>query len=265
MMRMRSLCLIAAATLLALAGCGTQEAAAPAPLSAQQAPTPERPSPASDQPAGWKAVLIAGDDEEPAFDNAVEAMARKLASFGLGRDDMTILRSDGPDFQVSNYDNIHNAFATLDPTPGEGCFVFITSHGAPHRGLILTRARAFITPGELSDLLDKSCAQHPTVVIASGCYSGIFADQAPLPAPNRTILTAASPDRPSFGCNAGLEYTVFDKCVLDNIERGLKWSAAMEVIRACVSGNEQAMHVTAPSDPQLSVGANETGLRVFSP
>lgn len=259
MMRTRSLCLIAAA--LALAACGTPETAAPQVREPPQSPQPQ---PASDQPPGWKAVLIAGDDQEPAFDNAVEAMAQKLASFGVERDDMAILRSDGPQFQVSNYDNIRNAFATLDPTPGEGCFVFVTSHGAPARGLMIKRARAFLTPDGLSDLLDQSCAQHPTVVIASGCYSGIFADQPPLPAPNRTILTAARPDRPSFGCNASLEYTVFDQCVLASIVRGLSWRVVMDKTRACVSGREIDMHVDAPSEPQLSVGANETGLRVFS-
>jgi uncharacterized lipoprotein YbaY len=251
-----------AACALALAACGARENVAPARQPLAQTQTP--PLPASDQPAGWKAVLLAGDDQEPAFDNAVDTMARKLASFGLRRDDMAVLKADGAAFEEATGVNIRNAFATLAPTPRQGCFVFVTSHGAPGRGLVLKRARVFLTPGGLDQLLDQSCADRPTVVIASGCYSGIFATQAPLPAPNRTILTAARPDRPSFGCNASREYTVFDKCVLDSLERGLPWRAVMDKTRACVAGNETALHVNAPSEPQLYVGPNETGLRVFS-
>jgi uncharacterized lipoprotein YmbA len=45
---------------LLLAGCASPEEAA-------------RPLP---QPSAWKAVLIAGDDAEPAFDNADETSSR---------------------------------------------------------------------------------------------------------------------------------------------------------------------------------------------
>ena len=252
------------AMLVVLAACGSELRPASQAMPLSEAPAP-RPQPASDQPAGWKAVLIAGDDQEPAFDNAVEAMARKLGRFGVPRDDITILKADGQSYQVANGTNIRNAFASLDPALGEGCFVFVTSHGAPRQGLVMKRARAYLTPAGLGELLDQSCAQRPTVVIASGCYSGIFADGPPLPATNRTILTAARPDRPSFGCNASLEYTVFDQCVLDSLERGVAWRVVMDRTRACVTARETAMHVGAPSQPQLSVGADETHLRVFSP
>ena len=56
--------LLAATVCLSLAACASSpETAAQVPLQ---------------QPTGWKAVLIAGDDAEPAFDNAVDAMARKI-------------------------------------------------------------------------------------------------------------------------------------------------------------------------------------------
>lgn len=251
-----------AAGLLLLGACGTGETAPPARQAAPQ--TQAQPQPASDQPAGWKAVLIAGDDQEPAFDNAVVAMAHKIEAFGVPSEDVTVLKSSGNEFEAATAANIKAAFAALDPSPREGCFVFVTSHGAPGRGLIVTRARAFLTPHALGDLLDRSCGAQPTVVIASGCYSGIFASEPPMPAPNRTILTAARRDRPSFGCNAHLQYTIFDKCVLDSLDRGESWSGVMDKTRACVSGNEFDMRVAAPSEPQLSVGAAETGLRVFS-
>lgn len=222
------------------------------------------PAPVSHQPAGWKAVLIAGDDEEAAFDDAVNAMADKLAGFGVPRRDMTILKASDNGPTEADRPNIEAAFAHLNPAPGDGCFVYVTSHGSPQYGLMMRRAMLYLDPETLGEMLDHSCGPRPTVVIASGCYSGIFATEPPVPAPNRVILTAARADRPSFGCNAHLQYTFFDKCILDNLQRGLVWSTVMDRTRACVSGVEFDMRVSAPSDPQLSIGADETGLRAFS-
>jgi len=249
--------LLTLALLGALVACGAHADPKPAQV---QAPPP----PASDQPAGWKAVLIAGDDEESAFDNAVDAMADKLSDFGVARSDITVLKASGDDAAAATKPNIEAAFADLDPGPGEGCFVYITSHGMPRRGLVMRRARAILEPAALARMLDNSCGVRPTVVIASGCYSGIYATEPPLPAANRTILTAAREDRPSFGCNAHLQYTFFDKCVLDNLQRDMSWRTVMDKTRACVSGTEFDMRVNAPSEPQLSIGDAESDLRAFS-
>lgn len=220
--------------------------------------------PAAAQPAGWKAVLIAGDDQEPAFDNAVDAMAGKLSDFGVSRPDMSILKATAAGQQAATKANIRRAFAALRPAPTDGCFVFITSHGGEGRGLVLARERGFLTPRELGALLGGTCGDRPTVVIASGCFSGSFAEGKAMPAANRAILTAARDDRPSFGCNAGLRYTVFDQCVLDSMDRGIGWRDLMGRTRRCVSERERAMGVAA-SDPQLSMGAAAGGLKVFMP
>jgi hypothetical protein len=216
------------------------------------------------QPAGWKAVLIAGDDEELAFDNAVDAMAIKLAAFGVPSANIAVLKSSGEAVDAATIDNVRAAFIALAPGPNDGCFVYVTSHGAPGRGLLIRRAHGFLAPPALSGLLDRSCGTRPTVVVASGCYSGIFADTAPLPAPNRIILTAARDDRPSFGCNASREYTVFDQCLLASLQSGIDWGEVMNRSRTCVSGNEWDMHVEAPSDPQISIGTAVSYLHVFA-
>ena len=218
----------------------------------------------SPQPTGWKALLIAGDNQEPAFDNAVDAMAGKLASFGLKRSDISILKATAPDQRVATRSNISRAFAELHPAPTDGCFVFITSHGGEGRGLVLARDRAFLSPAELAGLLNSACGNRPTVVVASGCYSGSFAEGSAMPAANRAILTAARDDRPSFGCNAGLRYTVFDQCVLDSMEQGIRWVDLMGRARQCVTARERAMG-TAASYPQLSMGPAAGGLKVFTP
>ncbi len=215
------------------------------------------------QPSGWKAVLIAGDNAEPAFGNAVDAMAKKLANFGVPRDDILELKATGSGPEAATKLNIAHAFEDLHPGPSQGCFVFVTSHGAPGRGLVLARSRGYLTPSDLGGLLDRACGARPTVVIASGCYSGSFAEGAALPAPNRIILTAARDDRPSFGCSADRKYTVFDQCVLDSLDRGVSWQKVMDRTQSCVAKDERAMHVERPSHPQLYMDPGNAGLRAF--
>ena len=215
------------------------------------------------QPTAWKAVLIAGDDSEPAFDNAVDAMAEKLHGYGLRREDIVVLKASAGDGQRADGSHIGDAFAALTPSRSDGCFVFITSHGGNDRGLVMTAAHSFLTPGDLDELLDEHCADKPTVVIASGCFSGMFAKGRVMPTPNRTILTAARSDRTSFGCNASRHFTVFDECVLDGIDRGRPWQDVMERTRACVSRYETEEDFQPPSEPQIYVGSNVEGLVAF--
>jgi hypothetical protein len=215
------------------------------------------------QPKSWKAVLIAGDDQEPAFDNAVDSMAEKLVGFGVPRSSMTILKATAQKRQAATTGNIRAAFDRLDPTSPEGCFVFITSHGAPRRGLVIRRDNGFLGPRDLAMLLSGACRNRPTVVIASGCYSGSFAEGRSMPARNRVILTAARDDRSSFGCNANLRLTVFDECILDSLDRGSSWPTVMDRTRDCVAGAERMFRVGPPSDPQLSIGDGVRGLLAF--
>ena len=232
---------------LLLAACASQpEAAQPLP-----------------QPSAWKAVLIAGDDAEPAFDNAVDAIAAKLEGYGLRRADMVTLKASGTGELRATRDNMREAFSNLAPAPSEGCFVFITSHGLPRRGLFMKAGGGPLTPRELDGLLDRSCAERPTVVIASGCFSGVFASGWSMPAANRTILTAAQSDRTSFGCNAERRFTIFDQCVLENLEARQPWRAVMDRVRACVSRSEEESDVSPPSNPQFHVGRAVEGLTAF--
>jgi hypothetical protein len=227
------------------------------------APPPSTPTIATLQPSGWKAILIAGDDAEPAFDNAVDTMADKIVTFGIPRDAIVKLKADGRGAEAGTRENIESAFRRLQPAAGEACFVFLTSHGLPNRGLLMKRARSHVNPGQLSGLIDMSCRDHPTVIIASGCFSGAFAEGAAMPTANRVILTAARRDRPSFGCNANLRYTLFDGCILENLERGLAWDEVMGRTRNCVAVEESKLRMPA-SEPQLHVGATARELKVFA-
>src|SRR5207253_959261 len=101
-------------------------------------------------------------------------------------------------------------------------------------------------------VLSYGCAAAPTVVIVSGCYSGIFA-AGPMLAPNRIIMTAARADRPSFGCQTDRIYTFFDECLLAAIPRARQWRAVFDATAACVRSKEQQLEAV-PSEPQAFFG-----------
>jgi len=214
------------------------------------------------QPTARKAILIAGDNSEPTFDNAVDAMAGKLAGYGLGPQDIVVLKASATGAQAADMANIAKAFATLGPTDSGGCFVFITSHGDAARGLVMQDVQSFLTPGDLGGLLESSCARRPTVVIASGCVSGFVAGK-PLTGVNRLILAAARSDRTSFGCNANRRFTIFDECLLDGLDRGVPWGAVIVKTTDCVTRHESEAKLYPPSEPQLFLGYSVERLSTF--
>jgi len=217
------------------------------------------------QPTGWTAVLIAGDNQEPAFDNAVDAMAEKLEGYGIEAKSIVTLKASRSGAGAATRTNIDRAFTNLVPAVGQGCFVFVTSHGQQERGLVLVASRGYLMPSDLDGLLNRHCGDRPTVVIASGCFSGIYASSRTMQAANRIILTAARRDRTSFGCNASRRFTVFDQCILSGIDRGLSWSTVMERTHACVTQHEEEADYHPPSEPQIFVGQAVERQTAFPP
>src|SRR6185312_1085404 len=137
----------------------------------------------------------------PNFDNATEVMAKRLGHSG---DEATVLTADGR--IVNNWRSYATVLAIDDALasvkPGEGCLVFMTSHGNEH-GLVLGTdysTHRYLTPTRLSQILARHCHDRPTVAILSGCHTGTFL-KPEMEAPNRIILTAARKDRTSFGCS----------------------------------------------------------------
>ncbi|MBV8776202.1 MAG: hypothetical protein JO032_03945 [Alphaproteobacteria bacterium] len=205
----------------------------------------------------WQAVLVAGDTAQPVFDNAVKAMALWLTQRGVAAADIHRLsasaRSSDPRSESATLDAVLGRIAALRGQPGDGCFVFITSHGGHNLGVYLSRRDEMLQPAALARALSAGCGTVPTVVIISACYSGLFARGA-MPAPNRIILTAARIDRPSFGCAAERTYTVYDSCLLGGLPHAATWRALFGETKACVRSREQEL-AALPSYPQASFGA----------
>jgi hypothetical protein len=214
-------------------------------------------SPGTPSGLHFKAVLVAGDWSSPAFDHATEAMREQLLGHQVASEDIQALSSahgviaqNG--VRSASLEHVLAAIEGLHPAAGEGCFVFATSHGGYHEGLVLAPSENFLTPPELDRALTSGCGDAPTVVIVSGCFSGTFT-KAPMARDNRIVLTAAREDRPSFGCGAGSQYTFFDRCLLRAMDRAANWRAAYDNIRSCVSAKESSLRFR-PSEPQAWFG-----------
>ena len=224
-------------------------------------PDPGPPEVAAPPPAPRQlhAVLVAGDASLPVFDNAVTGVAAWLTG-PAGVLPGYITRLSAARTVIAHGDavpatgrQVLDAVGALPSGERTACFVFVTSHGIHGLGIALSRGNAVLTPVALDAALSRGCADTPTVVIVSGCYSGDFA-APPMARDNRIVLTAARADRPSFGCGAGRTYTVFDQCLLDSLPGGGTWRALFDRVRACVSAEEDAEDFD-PSEPQGFFGA----------
>jgi hypothetical protein len=228
-------------------------------------PPVEQYDPAALSHLHYKAVLVAGDDSIPVFDNAVGDFEDRLVAARVGQSDIrrfstarAVIDRDG--VKTAALTRILADIADLQPGPGQGCIVYATSYGTAGRGLLLAQYREFLTPRALDGALARGCGNAPTVVIISACYSGAFAEP-PMNRANRIILSAARSDRPSFGCKAGRQYTAYDRCLLSALDHVASWLDAYADTQRCVAREEMVAHFT-PSEPQAFFGSAVTGMPI---
>jgi peptidase C13-like protein len=212
----------------------------------------------------WHVVLAAGDDAEPVFDNATREMNRRLVAAGVPPGNINRLSASAAEIangiEPATAENLLRRVADLPARPGDHCLVFLTSHGERGTGVWLARSDRALTPDELARALAHGCADVPTVVIVSACYSGGFA-AGKMAKPNRIVLTAARGDRPSFGCQAHRTYNFFDECLLGVLPVSPTWRAVFNEANNCVRRMEKALGVQ-PSEPQAYVGRAVAALKV---
>jgi len=216
------------------------------------------PAAAQSRFANWTAAVVAADWRDPdgapipAFDNARRDVVQGFLQAGFQRANMVdySLRPDVP--RPTTLATALHGIGEAAARAQDGCLLYFTSHGSPE-GMVLG-PDAMLEPDMMVNLVRSWCGTRPTVVIVSACYSGIFIEG--LRAPNRMILTAASRDRPSFGCGADETYPWFDGCILEALPTAVDFLALAAWARACVARKEAEAAVAWPSQPQLSVGAD---------
>jgi hypothetical protein len=133
-------------------------------------------------------------------------------------------------------------------------FLFLSAHGDREH-----RLSAWQPPLELAPLTPTALARmlHDSgikwrVVVVSACYSGGFVE--PLRDENSIVITAAAPDRSSFGCEAGRDFTYFGQAFFrDALARTASFTEAFEIAKQLVTQQEAAEKLPA-SLPQISVG-----------
>ena len=139
----------------------------------------------------WQAVLAAGDDAEPVFDDATRALASRLLADGVPAADIHRLSASRAELhdgvEPSRIPLLLQRIAGLPVLPGERCLVFLTSHGEKGAGLWLARSGASLHPDALAGALSQGCGAAPTVAIVSGCYTGAFAAGA-MARPNLSLI-----------------------------------------------------------------------------
>jgi hypothetical protein len=144
------------------------------------------------------------------------------------------------------------AGCVLDPEE-DVLVLVLTSHGSPEGiGVVAGRDRGLMRPSDVAALLDASGARY-RVVIVSACYSGIFARA--LANQHTLVMTAAAPDRPSFGCRDGATWTYFGDAFFNQALRteprlGRAFARARELVTA-----RERREGFDPSNPQMAGGS----------
>lgn len=204
--------------------------------------------------SGWRALLIAGDTVSPVFNNALNALKQRLISLGVPPDNIKSVQS-GPSLgeATAKVGDLTNGFQSLKRASSGPCFLYATSHGT-ERGLLFAveDGHTVLLPHILDAWLNTACKNRPTVVVLSGCYSGVYVDSL-RKADDRVILSAARRDRVSFGCSARDELSVFDGCFLQNFLPERTWRDLADGVRRCVEQAERT-YGEVPSLPQTFVG-----------
>jgi hypothetical protein len=236
------------AALALLSACGTP------------APTPDGAAPVS--PAGADdphivAVLTAGDASIEAFDDAIGYLQDILPDPKTETHIVTARTHRKAAMEMATTPSLLARLQSLKPAAGAECLVYMTSHGRPD-GFYMAGSAEPVTPADLDRALTAGCGQAPTIVVVSACYSGIFA-APPMTRPNRIILTAARPDRTSFGCGAGFAFTYFDECLLGALPNAPDWQSVYARTRGCVGARERQIDAH-PSEPQAYFGDAAAGL-----
>ena len=218
--------------------------------------------------ANWAAVVVAGDfhahsgGPTEAFDNARRDVAISLVKrMGFSPENLRTfsmrprLYRDKP--AAADIRGIYRGLSDVADKAKDGCLVYFTSHGAPN-GVVL--GDNIVPPGVMSRMVDSACPDRPTIVVISACFSGVFIPA--LAGDQRMILTAARPDRTSFGCGESDKYPYFDDCFLSSAHQARDFLDLGAAVQACVARKEKETGATPPSEPQLWVGG---GLKPMLP
>jgi Peptidase C13 family len=208
-------------------------------------------------------VVVAGMDSDGVFGREAAETGRVLSRRFDGGDRTIVLAngtgSGDPTMPDGNPEHLAAALAQVSELMNKDedvLVLYLTSHGHWATGVSYRdgeRASGNIGPGRLAVLLNEVGIKNRLVVI-SACYSGVFIPA--LQNESTVTMTAASSEKPSFGCRAENDWTFFGDALMNNAMRQPVPSVdAFAAARTLISQWEVAERLD-PSNPQIDVGAN---------
>ena len=259
-LHMRLLRLIGAALLLASAP-GTSSAAAqagqadPGLQAALSTLKPHRPRVVDAY------VIVVALDDDPVFGREAREARRVLERrFGAAGRTIVLAADEGNDRAHARGSpdalglTLARAAKLMD-VKEDVLVLYSTSHGLPKEGLLYKDksrgAEEKVGPERLAALIQPHGFANRLLMIQA-CYSGQFVPA--LASPGTVVITAASADRPSFGCDPGNDWTLFGDSL---VNRALREPAPLIVQLGRATGlirSTEMRNAMLASNPQLSIG-----------
>ena len=205
-------------------------------------------------------VSFAGDGSEDVFRNEAE-YAAQLFRQRYGPRAHTVVLANNPTTldttPLASWSNLETVLTGLsqamDPQQ-DILMLYLTTHGDPEHTLLVDMDPLPLDQIGAQDLAGI-LAEHAfkwKVVVVNACYSGGFVP--PLAGDGTLVITAARPDRSSFGCGSDSDATYFGRAwLVDALNQTPDPIAAFQLAQAEVARWEQQDKPT-PSEPQISLG-----------
>ncbi|AIR89255.1 C13 family peptidase [Pseudomonas cremoricolorata] len=211
--------------------------------------------PPSDKAVQLYSLVVAGDGQQSVFMREADYVSNLLkVRFGAsGQVTLVNHRDSMTTRPMATRESISRAAQTLAERSDADdlLFIYLTTHGSADHQLVLDQPRlqlADLTADELVSALAPLKKRNKVIVI-SACYSGGYIE--PLKDAHTLIMTAARPDRVSFGCSEEADFTYFgDALFAQALNQTDDLEQAFELARASVAEREQREGFEA-SEPQL--------------
>jgi hypothetical protein len=204
---------------------------------------------------------------DPVFEREA-TQAEAILRDHLGAEGRSLILSAGGqgqrNYPAASPDNFAAALghigSLIDPNE-DLVVIFITTHGQSDGVASIrehNRLFAGLRPAHLSTMLSQANIRN-RVVIVSACFSGAFI--APLATDSTIVMTAAAPDRSSFGCLPQNEWTFFgDAYFNQSVRGGGDMIEAFDNAKRLISRWEREQNLSPPSNPQIFVGARAAAM-----
>ncbi|HEX4695014.1 C13 family peptidase [Sphingomonas sp.] len=207
-------------------------------------------------------VVVVGLDSDPIFGREAREAGKVLSRrYSAAGHVIVLAGTDGsgpstlPNGSPRNLAIALARVAELMDKKQDVLVLYTAGHGAPvglayHDG---DDGFGIVAPARMARLFDEIGIRN-RLLILSACFSGIFVPA--LANDDTALLTAASADRTSFGCQADKDWTFFGDAIINNaLRQPVPLASAAENARGLITQWESMGNIT-PSQPQVAIGKN---------